>query len=455
MAVETLSVREVLADTKDILHNVAHTVRRLGTTAVVFQSLAHYQPSMRTLQRNGATLRELHDRYTTMQRDTSHEGTLLQFEREDGLIGYNCSQAFQQTVENNAGMPELRWYIAVRTEIEGGEQSHIGLYYQPATSDTPPDDGVWCLDEQRQLPYDAAPFIDDPTPWKPDPAPSFLRPDIKNAADYVPNPDRSHETPNAPESHQDPSVTIGRLDGSPLLVMTAVKARSLRSFAYAKHEKRMPYHQEFFIGTSIDDLERVAIGPEHRKATRIVYLGENRWGVFNRPQSPQGEQYHPGVVTYAEFTATTRDEFIQGLQAAIVDISTVIPDLSQNDEWVGPNFGWPLQPEDGSQDRRIGMIGHIAAMLNPATGEREYCATSYVYNPRTNTAEEMKIIVAKEAFEGMVGRRIDRDDLDRVIYPGGAVVLPNGKLRLYCGISDLRAGYIDIDDPFAGRRLAV
>jgi hypothetical protein len=264
--------------------------------------------------------------------------------------------------------------------------------------------------------------------------------------------------PNKPDSHQDPSVAEGKLNGEPFLAMTAVKARSLRSLASAPDEKRMPYHQEFFIGSSIDDLERVAVGPEGRKGTRIVYLGDNRWGVFNRPQSGQGSEFGPGVVTYAEFTAMTKEEFISGLQEAILDISTVIPDLCQDGEWVGPNFGWPLKAKkedspDSSQKKRIGMIGHIATYINRSTEEREYCATSYIYDPSSNTTEEVKIIVAKEAFEGLVGRRIDRDDLDRVIYPGGAVLLPNGKLRLYCGISDLKAGYVDIEDPFAGLRL--
>jgi|GEM_PF-1908981 len=431
--------------------------RRLGTTAVRFLSPDQRETPTKTLSRNGKSLARLHYEYTepSHERESVPRGVLLEFELDKGYIGYNCSQAFEQTVENDGGELEERWYIAVRTEIEGTEGARVGFYFQRKDlPGGPPDAGVWQLDVSRQLPYDTIDFIEDETPYEPALTPLFIQPDFENVSSYT-----SPDVPNKPDSHQDPSVTEGKLNGKPLLAMTAVKARSFRPLASAPDEKRMPYHQEFFIGSSIDDLERIAVGPEGRKGTRIIYLGDNRWSVFNRPQSGQGAEFGPGVVTYAEFTATTREEFISGLQEAILDISIVIPDLCQDDEWVGPNFGWPLKAKNEDENnsdpskRRIGMIGHIAAYIDRSTGEREYCATSYIYDPDSNTVEEVKIIVAKEAFEGLVGRRIDRDDLDRVIYPGGAVLLPNGKLRLYCGISDLEAGYVDIDDPFAGLRL--
>jgi hypothetical protein len=439
--------------------------QRVGVAAIHFFSPTEYEESVKPLPRDGKRLAHLHDEHVQSTREHGiHKprGVLLELQIKNGYIGYNCSQAFEQTAENDQGEFEKRWYIAVRTEIEGGEISRIEFFYQSKdSSDTPPDSGVWRRDTQRQLPYDTLTFMKDENPWKPDPTILFVHPNFENTPIYESRLlNRGYDIPTMPEAHQDPSVAIGSLNGSPLLVMTAVKARSLRPLANASNEKRMPYHQEFFMGTSIDNLEIIATGPEHRKGTRIVYLGDERWGIFNRPQGAQGQEFHPGVITYAEFTANTKEEFIQGLQEALLDISMVIPDLCQSDEWVGPNFGWPLIPKgekDGNDTskRRIGMIGHIAAMTDSATGQREYCATSFIYDPESNTTEEVKIIVAKEGFEGLVGRRVDRDDLDRVIYPGGAVPLPNGKLRLYCGISDLTAGYIDIDDPFAGLRLEV
>jgi len=422
--------------------------RRMGVAAVTFLSAAQYERPVK-VARNGRPLADLHNEYMALRQEqgmSASHGNILEFELAPGIIGYNCSQAFEQIVENGEGNLEARWYIAVRAEIEGTEISRVSFYYQPkdATS-TPPNDGLWVLDSKRQLDYESMLFVDDEVPWKPDAEIPFLRPDLKNAGTDTPFAfDRGYETSTTPEAHQDPSVAIGSMNGEQLLVMTAVKARSLRPLASAPNEKRMPYYQEFFIGRSIDTMEKIATGPAHRKGTRIVYLGDSKWGVFNRPQG----EYRPGVITYTEFTAMTQEEFIEEFQKAILDVSTVIPDLCQPDEWVGPNFAWPLK------DGKIGVIGHLAAMLNKATGEREYSAMSFVYDPSTNTTKEMKVIATKAAFEDLgVGRRIDRDDLDNVIYPGGAVVLPNGKIRLYCGVSDLKAGYIDIDDPFADYRI--
>ena len=69
----------------------------------------------------------------------------------------------------------------------------------------------------------------------------------------------------------------------------------------------------------------------------------------------------------------------------------------------------------------------------------------FCLDPVTGKYSPLEIIAKREDFPAGVAKRPDLVD---VIFSGGIRRLDDGMARLYAGLSDAEAGYVDIPDPF-------
>jgi hypothetical protein len=417
--------------------NFADTIMvNIGSRAVDAEAENYKEPF--------AELKSRHNKQTNQYRSQGYEkygifqGNILDLDIEEGKIAYNISQPFTQVVDG-----ETRHYLAARVEFQrqpgAGSRlpsSETKFFYRKLS-----DSGneVWVRDDSVNLKME-----DGYEPFGNYPA---------EKGKLV------GET-----AYEDPSIAI---DDDGYILMSRVVAHEVERTIteYNLDNKAISekividsaFHQEIWGGSDLHNLQFVARGPDDQKGSRIVCLGDGKYGLFNRPRDVQDPKFGPGRICFVQFGINSIDsssksaEFADKLPQALSDSEVMIPGLCADAEWVGPNQAWAL-PGKTSADFRIGVIGHIAGWLNKKTGIREYCAISFVYDPANNTYSELNIIATKEDFPNVEARK-DRKDLDNVVYPGGAELLDNGCMRLYLGISDNQAGSIDIPDPFAEYRM--
>lgn len=183
-----------------------------------------------------------------------------------------------------------------------------------------------------------------------------------------------------------------------------------------------------------------AIGPEKMKDIRLIQRKNGRIGVFTRPQGKFGGR---GEVGYFEIENLDQLEDSLAKHVQEEDPDSLISHLflmrpKGENEWGGVN------ELHNRADGKIEVLGHIAD-IEPIGVKKNYYPITFIFDPETRLISDLKIIATTKQFPPVEAKKID---LGEVLYSGGLVSLGDGKVRLYVGIGDAEAGYIDIDDPF-------
>ena len=187
------------------------------------------------------------------------------------------------------------------------------------------------------------------------------------------------------------------------------------------------WQMDFYLESGDGQFEKVLSGPPKMKDIRFVQQAGGSIVVFTRPQGDKGGR---GEIGY--FVAQSLEEIThERINAA------PLLDLCPEEEWVGANEAHVLA------NGKIGVLGHIARFSHD--GHRHYYSMVFCLDPVTGKYSPLEIIAKREDFPAGVAKRPDLVD---VIFSGGIRRLDDGMARLYAGLSDAEAGYVDIPDPF-------
>ncbi len=243
---------------------------------------------------------------------------------------------------------------------------------------------------------------------------------------------------------QDPTIAQIMLSGVPHVILSGVAARPAPPDIGGGPQS--DYWMRTWAGPSIRDLVELRPGENERKGNRFLGMADNLTGIFTRPQGKTGGR---GQLGFTTIPARSVPELKRLLTPSLINGARLLPRLVPKHQWVGPNQAFLL--EEG----RIGLILHVAHFLDderrPGKPYRNkaYYAASLIFEPSTNRVYDLQIIATRYSFL-TIGNKPGRPDLWWVLYPCGAEILPNGQMKLYVGIGDVAAGYVIIDDPFAG-----
>ena len=230
--------------------------------------------------------------------------------------------------------------------------------------------------------------------------------------------------PNAPRfpGLQDPCIT--RIDGQ--LLLGGVR------FPVKVGVEDHAWQMAFYIETDDASFQPIFTGPPKMEDIRFVQLPDERVVVFTRPQGAIGGRGKIGF-----FVAESEE----ALNVQAIEAAPLLEGLCAEEEWVGANEAHVLS------DTKLGVLGHIAHFSED--GDRHYYAMAFVLDIETGEATKPQIIAKRADFPAGASKRPDLVD---VIFSGGLQRLPNGRARLYAGLSDAEAGYVEIADPFHGLR---
>lgn len=188
------------------------------------------------------------------------------------------------------------------------------------------------------------------------------------------------------------------------------------------------YRTAFYRGHDLSSLTKFTHGPTIMKDIRLIELKDGSIAVFTRPL---GGNNYGGRIGFKRIS-NLNELNIKNIQSA-----KVIENQFIKDEWGGTN-NLHLLPDD-----KIGVIGHIAQL--DELERKHYYVTSFIYNPETHYASQIKIIARRSTFH--IGE-IRAPELADILYPGGLIRNGDGTATLYAGLSDSEAGKVDIPDPF-------
>lgn len=190
---------------------------------------------------------------------------------------------------------------------------------------------------------------------------------------------------------------------------------------------------------SVEKLIPLAIGPDSMKGIRLVQKPNGKIGVFTRPQGDFGGR---GSVGYIEFDS--RDDLNRALvnHQEKKDPERLIQNLflerfGSENEWGGIN------EVRMRRDGKMNVLAHIADF--GLDGKKNYYPIVFVFDQDTLYISGLKVVAMAEQFPKIKAKL---PQLGSVIYSGGLVPLENGLCRLFVGVGDVEAGYIDIEDPF-------
>lgn len=220
-----------------------------------------------------------------------------------------------------------------------------------------------------------------------------------------------------------------------------VDANLIMGGTHVRYKQNEPetYYGYFYKGSALHDLYYFTTGPELMKDIRLVQMPNAQIGVFSRPRNEEIRRQY-GSESVIGFTVISG---LDELSAEVLENAAVIPNLFGKDEWGGCNQAYFL--ESG----KIGVIGHIAYHATDSTGtsQQSYMNMSFVLDPATHEAAELKIIGTRACYPGGPAKRPHLAD---VAFSAGIILRPDGKADLYSGIGDAEAGRITIDNPFEG-----
>lgn len=199
------------------------------------------------------------------------------------------------------------------------------------------------------------------------------------------------------------------------------------------------FYGYFYRGLDLNFLTHFTAGPANMKDIRLLELADGRVGVFSRPRNDQVlKKYGSGAVI--GFTVI---DSVDALDAEAVENAQVIKDLFGKGEWGGCNQCYLLK------DGRIGVIGHRSYEAVDSKGQLQqvYMNISFVFDPMTHRASDMKVIGDKPSYPATGAMRPDLEDC---AFTSGIVLRKDGRADLYSGLCDVAQGRIVIDNPFEG-----
>ena len=218
---------------------------------------------------------------------------------------------------------------------------------------------------------------------------------------------------------QDPSIT--KVSGHYILGGTEV-------FPRPDDSARLCWRTAFYYGTELDNLQRLAEGPDGMKDVRLVELADKRIGIFTRPQGEKGGRGKIGFTTVNDLSEIT---------ATVMEDAPLL-DLFLEDEWGGVNEAVLLP------DGKIGVLGHIACFKPDEV--RHYFPMAFVFDPTTMEYTKPKILAERKEFLPGPSKRPDLED---VLFSGG-LLRDGDRTVLYVGVSDCEVQNIVVPDPFKG-----
>lgn len=184
----------------------------------------------------------------------------------------------------------------------------------------------------------------------------------------------------------------------------------------------------FYRGTSIANLELLAVGPPGMKDIRLIQLRDGRIGLFTRPMR--------GVRPGADIGFRILDRLEDLGESAMLGADLLRGQFTEN-EWGGVAEAHALQ------NGAIGAVGHIA--YKSADDLLHYYAYSFAMNPLTGATTAPKIIAERRNFPDGPAKR---ENLGDIVFSGGLRHRSHGRANLYVGVSDTEAYIINIPDPF-------
>jgi len=186
----------------------------------------------------------------------------------------------------------------------------------------------------------------------------------------------------------------------------------------------------FYRGMDIFSLTQCFAGPNGMKDIRLCDLKNGRIAVFTRPQGVKGGR---GTIGYTQCCG------LDALSCELIETAPLIEHMFHASDWGGANEAHLLP------NGEIGVLGHAACYENDdEPKERHYYSTAFTFNPDSLGFRDFKIIASRDQF---LDGPAKRPDLTDVIFSAG-LIRRDGVTRLYAGVSDAEAHWIDIPDPF-------
>lgn len=216
---------------------------------------------------------------------------------------------------------------------------------------------------------------------------------------------------------QDPCVT--RINGK--ILLGGVR------FPVTVGQERNAWQMEFFLANEDGKFEKILTGPPKMKDIRFLQFPDHRILVLTRPQGERGGRGKIGFCLVNKLEEATHD---------LIDEAPLF-DHCPEESWVGANEAHFLK------NGKIGVLGHIAQFCT--NRYRHYYSMVFSIDPEKGTSSKPIIIAKRCDFPKGDSKR---NDLEDVIFSGGMHRLEDGKARLFVGLSDAEAGFLDLPDPF-------
>ena len=187
------------------------------------------------------------------------------------------------------------------------------------------------------------------------------------------------------------------------------------------------WQMEFFREEENGKFEKILTGPPKMKDVRFLELPDGRILCLTRPQGQKGGRGKIGFCLV---------DSLNQLSHELIENATLL-DLCPEEKWVGANEAHLLR------NGKVGVLGHIAEFCQK--GDRHYFSMAFSIDLKLGTSTKPEIIAKRKDFPK---GETKRPDLIDVIFSGGIRRLGNGRSRLYAGLSDAEAGFLDLPDPF-------
>jgi hypothetical protein len=216
---------------------------------------------------------------------------------------------------------------------------------------------------------------------------------------------------------QDPCIT--RIDGK--LLLGGVR------FPVTCGEDKQAWQMEFYLANALGEFTHVWTGPQKMKDIRFLQLANGKILTLTRPQGNPGGRGKIGYCITSSIESLNPDKLVH----------TDLLDLCSEEQWVGGNEAHLLS------NGQVGVLGHIARFGEK--GERHYHSMAFALDPTNGTHSPCEIVARRKDFPSGPAKRPDLED---VIFSGGLLRLSDGTARLFAGLSDAEAGWLDLPDPF-------
>jgi len=190
----------------------------------------------------------------------------------------------------------------------------------------------------------------------------------------------------------------------------------------------LSFRTVFYKGKKLDKINYFSKGPWGMKDIRFIQLDNNDIAVFTRPQGRKGRRGKIGFTILSS---------IKSLSPRVLTRAEIIQNQFARGEWGGVNEIHILK------NNKLGILGHIAKF--DKNKNRYYYPITFLFDYKTREFSGMKILATRNEIPKTESKK---PDLYNVIFPGGLIRLKNKLAKLYCGVSDVEAYELTIEDPF-------